>query len=498
MSFVSGIFLIFLPIVCVGYYLIPHRFRYLWLLAASYYFYMGWNAKYALLILASTVITYACSIGLETIKDKVSDEKKQILYKKWCVAASLIANLGILAYFKYAQFTLDTFNNIISIFGIKTIDYHFDILLPVGISFYTFQALGYTIDVYRDQIKAEKNFFKYALFVSFFPQLVAGPIERSKNLLKQFDEVHKFSFVGFEQGIVMMLWGYFLKIVISDRLALIADNIYANYQNYPGWYLIVATVFFTIQIYCDFNGYTMIARGAAKIMGFNLMVNFDAPFLSTSIATLWRRWHISLTSWFVDYLYIPLGGSRRGKIRKYINIVIVFMVSGLWHGASMSYVMWGLLNGLYQVIGDALMPIRKKVREICHIDINNIGTILARWFVTICLFEFAAIFFRAPSLHDAFAIVKSVFTTHNAWILFDGSLYGCGLSQKSFWMAIFAIMILFISGLLRRFNVSAMSLYMKQDPWFKVIFISAFTLFILIFGMYGPAYDASSFIYFQF
>ena len=249
---------------------------------------------------------------LEKIKSCNHDERKRVFYKKLCVTFSLISNLGILAYFKYVQFFFDTLNKMFSMFNVGTIDYHFDILLPVGISFYTFQALSYTMDVYRDEIYAEKNFLKYALFVSFFPQLVAGPIERSKNLLVQINEKHNFDFLAVRNGFITMLWGYYLKIVLADRIAVFVDTVYGDYTTYSGFYLIVATILFAFQIYCDFNGYTMIARGAAIIMGFRLMENFDAPYLSSSVAEFWRRWHISLTSWFKDYLYIPLGGSRKG------------------------------------------------------------------------------------------------------------------------------------------------------------------------------------------
>lgn len=236
-----------------------------------------------------------------------------------------------------------------------------DILLPVGISFYTFQALGYTIDVYRGDTCAEKNFFQYALFVSFFPQLVAGPIERSSHLLQQLATPHKFNSEEAKSGLLLMLWGFFLKIVLADRIAIFVDWVYGDYHTFGGWYLIVATALFAIQIYCDFAGYSIIAMGAAQILGIRLMENFQSPYLAVSVADFWRRWHISLTSWFRDYLYIPLGGSRCSKWRKYMNKMIVFLVSGLWHGAKISFVVWGGLNGLYQIIGEILQPLRDKL-----------------------------------------------------------------------------------------------------------------------------------------
>lgn len=325
MLFNSIEFLIFFPIVVVVYFIIPDKIKHLWLLIASYYFYMCWNAKYALLILASTIVTYISGILIDKVKN-------QTLLKKSVVTASFVINLGILFYFKYINFMLVIFTRIFAKLHIQLNTPVFDIILPVGISFYTFQALSYTMDVYRGEIKAEKNFFRYALFVSFFPQLVAGPIERSKNLLKQLSVPQKFSFENMREGLLLMLWGYYLKLVLADRIAIFVDTVYGDYKTYPGMYLIVATMLFAVQIYCDFAGYSTIAMGTAKVLGVELMENFNAPYLSTSVAEFWRKWHISLTSWFKDYLYIPLGGSRKGKLRKYLNKMIVFLVSGLWHG----------------------------------------------------------------------------------------------------------------------------------------------------------------------
>lgn len=294
MLFNSEQFLIFFPIVLLVYYVIPKRIRYIWLLAASYFFYMCWNAAYAILIFASTSITYVC--GLLIAK---STRQK---FKKITVALCVTSNLGILFYFKYFNFAISMVQNLLSVIHVQLNTPTFDILLPVGISFYTFQALGYTIDVYRGEIYPEKNFARYALFVSFFPQLVAGPIERSKNLLCQLAEPKKFDINNFKDGLLLMIWGYFLKIVLADRIAIFVDTVYGNYQTYYGWYIIVATILFALQIYCDFYGYSVIAMGSAKMLGINLMENFNAPYMAKCVSEFWRRWHISLTSWFKDYL----------------------------------------------------------------------------------------------------------------------------------------------------------------------------------------------------
>lgn len=341
MLFNSIDFLIFLPIVLVIYYIIPMKYKHIWLLISSYYFYMCWNAKYVLLIFVSTVITYLSGILIDKVEKTWSDVDKLGKYKKLILALSFVSNLGILFYFKYINFTLDIATRVLSKVNISMNVPVFDVILPVGISFYTFQALSYSVDVYRGEVAPEHDFFRYALFVSFFPQLVAGPIERSKNLLTQLREPRKFDFGYAFDGILLMLWGFFLKIVLADRIAIFVDTVYGDCEHYQGIYLIVATILFAVQIYCDFSGYSSIAMGTAKLLGIELMDNFNAPYLSTSVADFWRRWHISLTSWFKDYLYIPLGGSKKGSLRKYFNKMIVFMLSGLWHGAQLTFVVWG-------------------------------------------------------------------------------------------------------------------------------------------------------------
>ena len=326
MLFNSFDFVVFFPIVLLVYFVIPKKTRYIWLLVASYYFYMGWNAVYALLLLFSTVITYFSGLLLAKLKDK---ERK----KKLVVAGCVIANFGILFVFKYLSFAAGTVIQIANSFGARWEEPEINLLLPVGISFYIFQAVGYMIDVYRKQIEAEKNFFRYALFVSFFPQLVAGPIERSKNFLPQIQNLHKVKLWDFDRirsGALIMLYGYIMKMIIADRAAIFVDTVYAidNYEDYAGFTVLVAAILFSVQIYCDFAGYTFIAIGAARIMGVSLMNNFNAPYFAASIKEFWDKWHISLSSWFRDYLYFPLGGSRKGKFRKYLNIFIVFAVSG--------------------------------------------------------------------------------------------------------------------------------------------------------------------------
>ena len=360
MLFNSLEFLIFFPIVTLVYFLIPKKVRYLWLLGASYYFYSCWNAQYALLMATSTLITYLSGFFIEKAKTDRG--------RKLSVAVSFILNLAILFYFKYFYFTMDNINMVRGLFGLSELQPKFDVILPVGISFYTFQALSYTMDVYRKEITHERNLFRYALFVSFFPQLVAGPIERSKNLLTQLRDDHKFDYNRVRYGLLVMLWGFFLKLVIADRAAILVNTVYDRYTEFGGAMLLLATVCFAIQIYCDFASYSIIAKGAARVMGFELMDNFRQPYFSTSIAEFWRRWHISLSSWFKDYLYIPLGGNRKGTVRKYFNLMVVFLVSGLWHGASWNFVIWGALHGIYQILGAVTLNTRKFCCEILNIN----------------------------------------------------------------------------------------------------------------------------------
>lgn len=437
-------------------------------------------------------------ILIEMVKRSEIDTLCKTRLKNVIVAVSFILNLAILFYFKYFNFIIGIIGKVASKMHIYLDIPLFDIILPVGISFYTFQALGYTMDVYRNEINAEKNFFKYALFVSFFPQLVAGPIERSKKLLNQLAVPQKFNFENAREGLLLMLWGFFLKIVLADRIAIFVDTIYGDCKTYAGSYLILATIFFAVQIYCDFSGYSAIAMGVAKFIGIELMENFDAPYYSVSVADFWRKWHISLTSWFKDYLYIPLGGSRNGKVKGYLNKMIVFLISGLWHGASFSFIAWGALNGLYQIIGDILRPIRDMLIEKICLNRESFGHKLIQVIGTFILIDFSWIFFRANSFMGAFEIIKQMFSVRNVWILFDGSIYYCGLDVKNFWLMIICIGILGFADYCKHKNIKIREVIISQDYWFRCCFVAVSIGVIMLFGIWGPAFDKSNFIYFQF
>ena len=497
MQFNSVNFMIFFPVVIGIYFIIPKKLRMFWLLLASYYFYMSWNAAYAVLIGISTVATYVSGILFSTYKN--GDVKgKRTITMSLCIAVNLL----ILALFKYGDFAIETVSNLLTLSGQAPINTRLNLLLPVGISFYTFQALGYMIDVYRGDVKVEKNFVRYALFVSFFPQLVAGPIERSKNLLNQMRNIENIKLWNARRvtsGAILMVWGLFMKMVIADRVAIVVDNVFDNYRMYGSTELIVAAIGFALQIYCDFGSYSMIAIGAAKIMGFDLMENFNAPYLATSIKDFWSRWHISLSTWFRDYLYIPLGGNRKGKIRKYINIMIVFLVSGLWHGANWSFVVWGGIHGAYQVIGDIIKPYRTRLTEKCKVNTSCFSWKLFQRIITFALVVFAWIFFRADSITQALSYIRRIAVKPTPWVLFNEGLYELGLNVTEVNILIVSVAILIIVDLIREKKKMTLDAFLfTQNVWFEWTVIILLIVMIFVFGEYGPAFDAKQFIYFQF
>ncbi len=396
MLFNSIAFLLFFPIVCVIYFSIPPqmiRARNLLLLIASYYFYMNWQPAYALLLLTSTFVTYIAALGIGCFENR---RKKKI-----CLVSSLVLNLAILFLFKYYNFLSSNISMGLEACGLKIDIPEFGLILPVGISFYTFQALGYSIDVYRGTTKVERDFVTYALFVSFFPQLVAGPIERSNNLLPQFKQLHRFDYETVMSGVKLMAWGYFMKLALADRCGIYVDAIFNNVDKHNGGSYLVASLLFPFQIYGDFAGYSLIAIGVARVMGFRLMENFRRPYFATSVGEFWHRWHISLSTWFKDYVYIPLGGNRVGKLRNYFNLLVTFVISGVWHGANWTFFFWGTLHGVLLCIEKALGIGKQKFTGIIK---------FFHWAITFVLVCLAWILFRANNLSDAMMVIKGIFT----------------------------------------------------------------------------------------
>ena len=495
MSFISLEFFLFFPVATIVYFVIPQKFRWIWLLAASYFFYMCYNPQYAVLLAASTLITY--SGGLLIGKSgRLADSGKAARRKKIWVAVSFVTNIGILVVFKYLNLFSQVGAGILYLAGVPVTAAHFDLILPVGISFYTFQALSYIVDVYRGDVQPERHLGKYALFVSFFPQITSGPIEKSKNLLRQFDEVHVFDYDRARRGILLMLWGYFQKMVVADRLGILVDTVYGDLTQYGGLDSIVAVIFYSFQIYCDFAGYTNIAIGAAEVMGFRLTTNFDRPYFSRSVQEFWRRWHISLSSWFKDYLYIPLGGNRCSTFRRCLNVMIVFVVCGLWHGASVTFLIWGILHGLYQVIGLLSKRLKKDVRGRLGIRPDSLWYRALQAAVTFLLVSFAWIFFRAETLPDAAAMIGNLFRFNPA-ALWDGSVFNLGLTQPEFLAAVLGILIVVAVDFIKR-KINLRDAVLGSNVVFRWSFYLTAVLTLIVFGVYGSEYSAQSFIYTQF
>ncbi|MCI1930070.1 MAG: MBOAT family protein [Clostridia bacterium] len=460
------------------------------LLIASYYFYMCWKPTLIVLIVFLTFVNYCASWLIYKAHEK--RKKKSILI------VCLIINFGLLFIFKYFNFAVDSIYSVLGLLGLHYNVPEFDIILPMGISFYTFQAAAYTIDVYREDVKPVKNYVVFSLFITFFPQLVAGPIERSKNLIKQFYKKHRFYMENVLAGLEIMLWGYFKKVVIADRIAVAVNTVFNNCEYYSGLYLVIAMILFTFQIYCDFSGYSDIAKGSARVLGFDLMTNFDRPFMSKSIKEFWRRWHISLSTWFLDYVYIPLGGNRCSRIKKYRNLFITFLVSGMWHGASWTFIIWGALHGVFQIIGDMTRGIRERISHALHFDVGFFGFVSAvcSILITFMLVAVAFVFFRANTIQDAFYIFSHMFWDFRKWIT-PQYLYevftNFGLNIFELKISAFAIIVLIVAEILGGKHINETLKKWGFVP--EVLFYSFILIFILTAGVF---YNAGEFIYFQF
>lgn len=491
MVFNSFSFLVFFPVVLVLYYAMPQKLKNTWLLLSSYYFYSCWNIKYCLLLLVCTLVTYFAGLFLGA-------ERKEAALRKTAFWVALLFILGLLGGYKYTNFVIENLNKVLHLFAAGHELHKFDIVLPVGISFFTFQAAGYLIDVYKGKIPAEKNPINYALFVSFFPQLLSGPIGRADKLLPQYRQVKEFHYENLVSGFVLMVWGFFLKLVIADRAAILVNTVYGDFRSYSGLAIVLATIIYGVQIYCDFYGYSSMATGAAEILGIQLPINFDTPYLSTSIKEFWRRWHISLSSWLRDYVYFPLGGSRCSVQRRYLNVLITFFVSGIWHGSKWSFIAWGLLHGFYQVVGDLLKPTREKLCNTLQIRTDTGAFKAFKIFVTFGLADFAWLFFRANSFKTGLKMCKRILLEFHPFSLVGDAIYKLGLDQKNFQLLIACILVLFITDVLTYRGVDLRKWFLRQNWLFRELVLASVILFIILVGAWGNSYNASSFIYFQF
>lgn len=488
MSFNSLTFLIFLPVTVIFYHLLPQRFRYIMLLIASYIFYLSWNFKLIFLIVFTTGISYVAGLLLEKY------ESKKV--KNLCLVMTLVCCLGTLFFFKYFVFTANLFIDVANFCGANFGEFTFSLILPVGISFYTFQTLSYVIDVYRGRINAERHFGYYALFVVYFPQLVAGPIERPENLIPQLKEARKLDGDDLCAGLRIAVVGFFKKVVIADGVAPFVNAVYNNVSEANAITIIVATVLFAVQIYCDFSGYTDIAIGVARLMGVKLCNNFNQPYLATSIKDFWRRWHISLTSWFTDYVYIPLGGNRCKLWRWTLNVMIVFILSGLWHGASLTFVVWGAIHGLYQIIGKFKAIAEKKVSEKYGIKLpQNALTTAVKRAITFSLVCFAWIFFRGNSLSDCAILVSKLFSE---WVSPIEALSSIGING---FVCMEIMLMLFALALVRnvlKYDGENTLLFERTAVSNKLFYGFAILTIAVAWIALASSGGQSAFIYFQF
>jgi D-alanyl-lipoteichoic acid acyltransferase DltB (MBOAT superfamily) len=478
MLFNSFDFLFFLPVVFILYWFVFKKIQNqnILLLIASYVFYGWWDWRFLILIFISTAIDY--SIGV--LLDKENEARK----RKYLLWVSLSFNLGLLGFFKYFNFFIDNWIDAWSSIGVVMNRSSLNIILPVGISFYTFQTLSYSIDIYRNKLKSTKNFIAFASFVSFFPQLVAGPIERATNLLPQFYKRRTFNYDLAVSGVKLILWGLFKKIVIADNCAIYVNEIFDNYQDQSSVTLILGAVYFAFQIYGDFSGYSDIAIGTSRLFGFNLMRNFNYPYFSRDIAEFWRRWHISLSTWFRDYVYIPLGGSRGSKWEQIRNVFVIFLVSGFWHGANWTFVIWGGLNALF------FLPLLLTNKNRKHVDVSAKNKLLpslkeiGQIVLTFCLTTFAWVFFRANTVSEAFEYILNLF---NNEIFFNIDYLG-GIER-------YAIEILFLIPIICFFEWFYRNRETPFEGKMKLFNEIVILIMLLVFGQFS---SATNFIYFQF
>jgi alginate O-acetyltransferase complex protein AlgI len=480
MLFNSIEFAIFFPVVTLIFFLLRQRWRVHWLLAASCFFYMAFIPAYILILLVTILIDYFAGIYLERVEDP---RKKKILL--WI---SILSTCTVLFVFKYFGFFTGSFVGLAGLFGWHLPRPVISIILPVGLSFHTFQSLSYVVEVYRGRQKAEHDFITYATYVMFFPQLVAGPIERPQNLLHQFWEKHTFRYAEVTTGLRRMAWGFFKKLVVADRLALYVNDVYSAPRTYNGLQLTLATFFFAYQIYCDFSGYSDMAIGAAQVLGFRLMENFNTPYYSKSVSEFWGRWHISLSTWFRDYLYIPLGGNRVDESRHIANLLITFSVSGLWHGANWTYVIWGFLNGLYLVAGTRTKEWRNRLWGSVGLHENTLvrkAIMLTTTFVLTCV---AWIVFRARNMNDAIYVLTHLASDWNFHQIATQQFF---LRQLP--VALAAILALEIGQLWNKV-VSIPSLVLKLPTPARWALYTGFVMAVVLFGVYRQM----QFIYFQF
>ena len=511
MAFTSTIFFIFLSTVFLVYFLVPKRMQWIVLLLASYIFYWASSVKLSIFLILSTLSTYIGALQIEKTYENNDRKIAKKNAKKW-VALLVVANFGILAFLKYFNFFINNVEDLFNLLGINLTTPTFNLVLPLGISFYTFQSIGYIIDVYRKKVKPEKNIFKYSLFVSYFPQIVQGPISRYDQLADQLYEGHKFDYTRFKYGIQLMLWGYFKKMVIADRAGLLVDTVFNNYMEYSGLYYAIATVFYCIQIYGDFSGGIDIIRGISQCLGIDLVENFRRPYFAKSVSEFWKRWHITLGTWMQDYVFYPIALSRPfGKMGKKarklfgnfigkqlpasIASLIVFTIVGVWHGSSWKFVAFGLYHGFFILSSSLLGPVYSKIIDKLGIDTSTFTwgafQILRTFFIT----AVGRFFSRAASFKTSMHMIISSFRDFNPWVLWDGSLLELGIDFPNMLLLAIGLLVLFTVDLFQEKGYVLRDSIARQHIVFRWAIYYAAIFAILIFGIYGQGFDKADFIY---
>ncbi len=488
MTYVSYSFVLFVSIVCVLYYVLPKRYQWKVLLSASIIFYICSSLIFFGYLLIFSIVTWYGTQKIEECKNKQEGQNKII---KGIMILLVLLNGGVLFALKWGAMGIALFNKIVH----TSFAYHF--VLPLGISFFTFQNISYVIDVYKGRVEAERYFGHYLLYSCYFPYIVSGPINRYEKMKSQLFEGHSCNFQLLYAGILRIIWGYIKKMVIADRAAIFVDEVFNHYYMYRGLYIVIAVVLFTLQLYMDFSGCMDIVIGVSKLFGIDMQENFYAPFGAVSTAEFWRKWHVSLTSWFRDYIYIPLGGNRKGAIRKYINILIVFLICGMWHGAGITFLVWGFLNGFYQIIGEVTYKFRQNVCNAIGLNQNSYGAMIRKRIITFGLAEIAWLFFRANGISEAIVMLRRMVMEWNPWILFDGNLYQLGLEPWDFLILIVGVVCVgWTSRTNKRRDLHRM--FLEQDWLCQVIVILVAIVIWYLLGIYGPEFNPNNFIYYNF
>ncbi|MBK5211931.1 MAG: MBOAT family protein [Coriobacteriia bacterium] len=502
MSFTSATYLSFLTLAVLIYFTLPGpKTRSLWLLCLSSFFYLLFSPAWFWVLLSVTVLAYVCGLGLSATSG-IENPRKQLLVKRSVLWFGVLTSVSALLWFKYIGFFAQVANKLLSVAGAGATLPVLKLVMPLGISFWTFQVVAYVVDVYKERTPAVRNPLYFATSVIFFPIVAMGPISRVQTLIPQLSKKYTFDYDNMRSSLLLIGWGFFKKLMIADRLAVFVNTVFDHPHAYSGrvngLMFFVAAVFFAIQLYTDFSGYTDIVRGSARLFGVELPLNFRAPYFARSVADFWRRWHMTLMDWLKTYIYIPLGGNRKGKARKYLNLMAVFFVSGFWHGVGMHYIVWGLLNGSYQILGGWLKPFNDWTVKTLHVNRDSFAHKLFQTVLTFVLITVAWVFFRANSIADALYILPRMFMP-TVWIFTNGSMISQGLGYSELVVALISSVLVWVIDYLkteRSVNITAW-LFTKR-LLFRWTVYYGLILVVLIFGHYGGTYNAANFVYFKF